>query len=93
MHVGWRHAGSDAVIATLARLSLGSGSAMEKLTLAVLLMRMLLATVQFTWATSVIVAEPPPANDAKVTVRLLPVPPHVPPAVAAQDTNVVAAGR
>ncbi len=45
-----------------------------------------------TVAVMVTVADDEPAMDAKVTVRLLPVPPHTPPAVAPQVANVVPAG-
>ena len=46
-----------------------------------------------TLATKVIVADAPEASELNVTVRLLPEPPQTPPPVAAQDMDVVEAGR
>jgi len=50
------------------------------------------ATWQMTRATRVIVADPPPAIDAKVIVRELPDRPQTPPPVALQETNCRVAG-
>src|ERR1051326_7164759 len=52
-----------------------------------------LATVESTVATKVTTAEAPDGNDAKVIVRVLPDPPHVPPPVEEQETNMTSAGR
>ena len=46
-----------------------------------------------TVATSVMVSAAPAARDEKVTVRLLPAPPHTPAPVEAQETKVTVAGR
>jgi hypothetical protein len=50
-------------------------------------------TAQWAVAINVTVALPPPGIDANVTLRLFALPPHTPPPVAAQDTNVVSAGK
>src|SRR4051812_34494829 len=61
--------------------------------LAVLVIIVPLTIAQLTLTTSVTVANAPPRRSGKLTVRLLPVPPHTAPPVAEHDTNVVAAGR
>src|SRR5687767_6530341 len=44
-------------------------------------------------ATSVMSADAPVASDAKVTVRLFPLPPQTPPPVEEHDTKVTVTGR
>src|SRR5690349_403365 len=48
--------------------------------------------IRLTFATIVMVAWPLPASPGNVIVRALPLPPQTPPLVAAQETNVTAAG-
>ena len=78
-------------VVAVAVLSSRLGSTDTELTVAVFV-SVAPNSAAFTWATSVIVAEPPTASDGKVTVRLLPLPPQTPPAVELHDTNVVSAG-
>src|SRR5437879_1365164 len=88
-------AGLEAVTEKVDELLLGFGSAGDELkaTEPVLLMMVPFGTAQFSAATSVTFAMPPPGNWEKATLRLLPDPPQTPPPVEAQDTNVVFAGR
>src|SRR5688572_20269993 len=69
------------------------GSKPLAVTLAILFIMVPDGTDAPTVATTVAVAEAPLARDAKVIVRLLPVPPDTPALVALLETNVVAAGR
>src|SRR4051794_28788707 len=84
--------GFDAVTVVVEVLSSGVGSASANATVAVLLMDVPSVTGQSTFATSVIVAVPPPGIAAKLTVRLLPAPPQTPPPDAAHDMNAVDGG-
>ena len=81
------------MVVVVAELLAGSGSGVEALTVAVLLITVPSATEQFTVATKVMVSDSPDARDANVTVRLLAEPPQTPPPVEEQETNVVSAGR
>ena len=83
----------EAVTVTVATLLLESGSAVIELTDAVLVITAPSVTVHSSEATRVTVAEVPGASEVKVTVRLLPEPPHKPPPVALHDTKVRFAGK
>ena len=65
----------------VAELSFVFGSGVDELTEAVLPICVLLQTELLTLATRVIVADAPEATELKVTFRLLPEPPQVPPPV------------
>jgi hypothetical protein len=85
--------GLDAVTLPVAELLLTSCSGEGVATLALLEITVPSGTAQLAVATSVTVALPPPGIAAKVTLRLLALPPHRPPPVAVQDTYVVSAGK
>lgn len=89
-----RGAGFIAIVSAVATLlsEFGSGVVGVK-TIAVFPMIAPLATEQFTRAMIVIIALVPGAIEAKVIVRLLPVPPHTPPPDASHDWKVVLAER
>jgi hypothetical protein len=80
-------------VVTEAELSVGSGSLVEVMIVAVLVSRVASATEELTVTTRVAVAEAPGARSRKLTRRLLPEPVQEPPALAEQDRNVVPAGR
>src|SRR5688572_27736066 len=85
-------AGLAAVTEAVAESLLGSGSGREKETRAELAIVVPSVTAQSTLATRVMVALAPPASLGKVTVRFRPLPPQIPPSVAAQETKAVVAG-
>jgi hypothetical protein len=70
-----------------------TGSAVEARTRAVLEIVAPSATVVFTRATIVTVADLSAPSDEKVTLRLAPLPPQAPPAVAEQETNASVGGK
>ncbi len=78
---------------TVEELLPGFGSLKEDMTVAVLLMTVPLAVESFTLATRVMLADAPGASVVNEMVWLLPVPAHVPPPVAEQETKVVVAGK
>jgi hypothetical protein len=80
--------GLEAVVVVVAELLLRSGSGVEELTVAVLLITVPSTTEQFTAATNVMVSDSPAVRDANVTVRLLAEPPQTPPPVEEHETNV-----
>ncbi len=81
----------DTVVVAVAELFAEFGSLVDALTDAVF--EMLAPPLPLTVATRVMVADEPTASDEKLTVRLLPVPPHTPPPVALQETYVRLEGR
>src|SRR5882762_1431273 len=85
--------GLEAVTAFVEELLLESLSGVDELIVAVLLIIVPLATEQSTVATRVIVSDAPEASEEKVTVRLLPDPPHTPLPVEAHETKVTEDGR
>jgi hypothetical protein len=85
-------AGFDAAVVVEGLLFVPTGSIVELVTDAASMRDALFARLQFAVATIVIVAVAPAARVVKLTVRLLPVPPHVPPASFMQLTKVVPAG-
>ena len=86
-------AGFDVLTVAVAELLLESLSGVAELMFAVLIIDVLSASEQSTVATRVIVSDAPEASEAKVTVRLLPEPPHTPPPVEEQETKVTDDGR
>lgn len=80
------------VVAEVAEL-LATGSVTAELMVAVLLIVVLLPRAQSTVAVIVMVADAPAASVGKVTLRLLPEPPQMPPLVALQVIKVTEAGR
>ena len=85
--------GLEAVAVAVLESLFGSGSGVEELTVAVLLITVPSATEQFTLATKVMVSDAPDGRSANVTVRLLPEPPQTPLPVEEQETKVVSGGR
>ena len=85
--------GFEALTVAVEELLLESLSGVAELMFAVLLIGALSATEQSTVATRVIVSDSPEASEAKVTVRLLPEPPHTPPSVEEHETNETDDGR
>src|SRR5262245_66460914 len=87
--------GLNALFIAVAELLSGLGSVVGELIVAVVLITAPSGVEQLTCARSVIVAVALTASEGKVTVRLLPEPPQVPPVPpgAAQETNVVDGGR
>jgi hypothetical protein len=79
----------ETVVVIVEELLFELGSAVEELTVAVLLITVPSATEQFTVTTKVTVADPPDAIDVNVTVRLFPEPPQIPPPDAEHETKVV----
>lgn len=88
-----RGGGFDASITAVAESLLGSASGGNELTTAVLLMEAPFTTGHLTCATKVTIAVAVPAIDAKVTVRLLSLPPQIPPSVDEHDTKETVEGR
>jgi len=86
-------AGLLVVVMAVELLLAESGSDVSDVIEAVLLITTLPATLQFTVAVNVIVADPPLARDANVTVRLFPEPPQTPLPVDEQVPNVTCDGR
>ena len=85
--------GLEAVVVAVAESLVVSGSGVNELTVAVLLIAVPSATEQLTLATKVMVSDCPEVSSGNVTVRLLPEPPQTPPPVEEQETKVVSAGR
>ena len=85
--------GFEAVAVAVLESLFGSGSGVEELTVAVLLITVPSATEQLTLATKVMVSDAPDGRSANVTVRLLPEPPQTPPPVEEQEIKVVSGGR
>src|SRR5215470_19891894 len=86
--------GLNALFIAVAELLSGLGSVVGELIVAVLLITAASGVEQSTWATMVIVAVSLTASEGKVTVRMAPAPPQVPPApLTVQSTNVVERGR
>ena len=81
--------GFDAVVVVVDESLFGSGSGVEALTVAVLLMVVPSTTEQFTLATKVMLSDSPTARAGNVIVRLLSEPLQAPPPVDEQDTKVV----
>ena len=86
-------AGLLAVTEAIEELFILPESGVSELTDAVFVIIVPFATLQFTCVTRVITAEVPDPIEGNVTVLLFPDPPHTPPPVELQETNVVVAGR
>src|SRR5689334_15276224 len=85
--------GLETVKLTLEELFIFEGSRTGDDTVAVLPTTCPFGSAQLTVALIVITAEALAAIELNETVRLLPDPPHTPPAVDEQEENVTAAGR
>src|SRR5689334_7737029 len=85
--------GLDAVAFTVALLLLETESVVAELTVTVFGMIVPSATEQLTEAIIVTVADALAASEVKLTARLFPEPPQVPPPVASHETKVILAGR
>ena len=81
-----------AITVALEVLLLELVSEVDELTVAVLTIFVLWATELLIVATIIAVADEPADRDEKLTVRVFPVPPHVPFA-APHETNVIWAGK
>jgi len=79
--------GFEAVIAALAELLSSTGSVVDEVTAAVLLIDAPFATAHESDALNVMTAEVPAPSELNDTVRLFPEPPQTPPAVDEQETN------
>src|SRR5215471_4128458 len=85
-------AGLDTVTEADAVLLPELGSGVSELTLTESLSTVPSGSVHWAVAMMVIFAEAPEASEAKLTERLLPTPPHTPPAVELQEKKAVPAG-